>query len=177
MEVLHLISIASALFIFWLFAQAGAHKLNPANDSYYTSLVVDYGWASQLTAIIIIKSVGIFELGIALAILFPPTRPMIALIAAGLLFVYLLNMAFQLYQGRRDLDCGCSGPGAELKISGHLLLRNFLMMMIALFCLVPTQNNGSGYWVLGALLAMVGILVTLSSEQLISNAQKLQALR
>jgi len=98
-------------------------------------------------------------------------------IAAALLSGYLLNMTFQLYQGRRDLDCGCAGPASQLKISGHLLIRNLVMVGITLFCLTPVGGTAAATWLLGSLLAIIGILVNQSSEQLIGNAQKLKALR
>ena len=175
MELLQLISIATALFMFWLFAQAGIHKLDPKNDLYFSSLIAEYGLGNEKIASLIAKFVGVFELAIAVAIVIPATRAEAAIVAAGLLFVYMMNMAFQLYQGRRDLDCGCSGPGGELKMSGHLLVRNFVFVLIALLCLSPSNNSAVGLWVLGTLLAIIGIFINLSSEQLIGNAQKLKA--
>ncbi len=175
MEFLQLISIATALFMFWLFAQAGIHKLDPKNDLYFSSLIAEYGLSNVKIASIVAKLVGLFELFIAVAIVYPATRAEAAVIAAGLLCVYMINMAYQLYQGRRDLDCGCSGPGGELKMSGHLLIRNFIFVVFALFCLAPSKSPEMSMWVLGILLAFVGIMINLSSEQLIGNAQKLKA--
>jgi len=161
--------------MFWLFAQAGVHKLDPKNDLYFSSLIAEYGLGNVKIASLVAKLVGVFELAIAVAIVYPATRAEAAVVAAGLLFVYMINMAYQLYQGRRDLDCGCSGPGGELKMSGHLLVRNFIFVVIALFCLAPSNSPAMGMWVLGILLAIIGIMINLSSEQLIGNAQKLKA--
>lgn len=177
MELFQLLSIATALFMFWLFAQGAIHKLNPDNDLYFSSLITEFGWGDIKVASLIAKFVGLFELAVALAILYPPTRTLAALVAITLLFAYLTHMAYQLYQGRRDLDCGCAGPGAKVKISGQLLVRNILLILITFFCLTPSTNAASGLWLLGALLAIIGIFVYLSSEQLIGNAQKLKALR
>jgi len=173
--MLQLLSTASALFICWLFVQAGIHKLNSNNDLYFTSLFSEYGLSDNTIAKLIIKLVALFELGVAIAIVFPQTRSAAAMVAAVLLFAYLLNMAFQLYQGKKDLDCGCSGPAGGLKISGHL--RNLLLIGITLFCLNPAAGSVVNAWLLALLLAIVAILVHQSVEQLIGNAQKLKALR
>ena len=177
MELFQLLSIATALFMFWLFAQGAVHKLNPENDLYFSSLIAEFGWGNVTLARFITKAVGLFELLIAITILYPGTRSLSAMVALVLLFGYLIHMAYQLYQGRRDLDCGCAGPGANVKISGQLLARNLLLMLMTLFCFTAAENVSNSLWLLGILLAIVGILVYLSSEQLIGNAQKLKALR
>jgi len=176
-ELLQLLSIANALFIFWLFAQGAIHKLNPANDLYFSSLITEFGWGDIKLASLIAKFVGLVELVVAFAIIYPPTRALAALIAIALLFGYLTHMAYQLYQGRRDLDCGCAGPGAKVKISGQLLVRNTVLIAVTFFCITAAENAASGLWLLGTLLAVIGIIIYLSSEQLIGNAQKLKALR
>jgi len=177
MALLQLMSIATALFMFWLFAEAGLHKLNPANELYFSSLIKEFGWANLKIAALIAKLVGLLELAIAVAIVIPATRTTAAIIAGNVLFIYMLHMAFQLYRGRRDLDCGCAGPAGQLKMSGHLVIRNLLLVAATFFCLIPADNAAMMLWLLGSLLAIVGIFINLSSEQLIGNAQKLQALR
>jgi len=176
MALLQLMSITSALFMCWLFAEAGIHKLNPNNSSYYSTLIADYGWASPQLAGLIAKAVGFVEIIVALAIVYPATRGEAAIVAALILSGYLLHMAYQLYRGRRDLDCGCSGPGGQLKMSGHLLVRNLILVAVSLFCLQPVTNNLNLLWLLGGLFAIIFIIINLSSEQLIGNAQKLKAL-
>jgi hypothetical protein len=47
-------------------------------------------------------------------------------------------MGVNLLRGRRDLDCGCMGPGARGgKIGGALLARNAVLIAAALACLPP----------------------------------------
>jgi hypothetical protein len=59
-----------------------------------------------------------------------------ALGAAALLFgLYAAAIAVNLARGRREIDCGCSGPAARIPLSGWLLARNALLIGAALACL------------------------------------------
>lgn len=176
MEILTVISDATALFILWLFGNAAVHKLNPANRPYFTALLVEQGWRSNHFLLLAINFTGITELTIGLAIVYPPTRPVAAIAASLLLLGYLALMAYQLQRGRTDLDCGCGGPARSLKISSALLLRNLLLAMLALFCLFPPTLR-EGYWIYSLLLAFITVLVNLCAEHLIGNGQKLKLLR
>ena len=55
-----------------------------------------------------------------------------ASIAVLLLSVYALAMGVNLLRGRRDLDCGCMGPGARSPIGPELLVRNLFLVVAAL---------------------------------------------
>jgi len=57
--------------------------------------------------------------------------------AATLLGLYAAAIAVNLGRGRRHLDCGCTGPALRRPISGWLVLRNLLLVAIALADLAP----------------------------------------
>jgi hypothetical protein len=57
--------------------------------------------------------------------------------AAALLGLYAAAIAVNLARGRRHLDCGCTGPALRRPISGWLVLRNLLLVAIALADLAP----------------------------------------
>lgn len=59
------------------------------------------------------------------------------LLAAVILAVYGAAMAVALARGRRDLDCGCLGPGRRQPLSGWLVARNAALVAVALACLLP----------------------------------------
>jgi uncharacterized membrane protein YphA (DoxX/SURF4 family) len=177
MSLLSTISDATALFMLWLFVTAGIGKINPENSLYFSDLFASYGWRNIKVANIIAKIIGFIEIIIGIAIIFPTTRAFASLIAIGLLFAYLVNMTFQLVQGRRELDCGCSGAASQLKISGHLLLRNVFLIGVAFFALAPGNIIEIDIGLLSIFFALVAIVIYQSCEQLIGNAQKLKILR
>lgn len=81
-----------------------------------------------------------------------------ALGATALLFaLYGTAIAINLARGRRDIDCGCSGPAARIPLSGWLLARNALLAGAALACASGTTQRG-----LGAIDALtIGAAITL----------------
>jgi len=76
-----------------------------------------------------------FEACVALALLAP--GPLGPAAAAGLLGSYGAAIALNLARGRRELDCGCLGPGQGQPISGALVARNALLAAGALACVLP----------------------------------------
>ncbi len=57
--------------------------------------------------------------------------------AAGLLAIYALAMLVNLLRGRRDVDCGCSGPYVRQTLSGWLIARNIGLIAVALLTMLP----------------------------------------
>ncbi len=185
MELAVIIVNAAALFLLWLFAVTGAHKLRSANTDYYVNVFADYGVPAALANSLLVKLVGCLEIMVGVLIAVPTSRAAGALAAAIILAAYLLLMARQLWLGKRDVDCGCAGPLGDAKISPQLLYRNAALVVLALFCWQPVQTI-TGYLALpGAapalmltgLLTAIMIMLYLSIEQLISNGQKLERLR
>lgn len=180
-----LLSDACALFFLWIFVQAGIHKLSKSNQQYYGNLVSEYfnlyqgiddglAKAKQLPWIYrMVKVIGVIELCLAVAIVIPFTRHVATFFIIVALLTYMLMMAFQLIQGKREMDCGCGGSASQLKISGSLLVRNIVFSFMALFCLSAGQGALSGSTFIAFAMALSAILLNLMIEQLIANAQKL----
>jgi len=105
-----------------------------------------------------------------------------ALIAAVLFGVYALAMLVNLLKGRNTIDCGCSGPlfsnkeMAKKTISGSLVIRNLLLMSLALFCTTSVNRGESGALEIFIVLAgaFAGLFLYESIEQAIANAQGYQ---
>ena len=112
-----------AYAIQWLIAgilfQAGISKLPAENHAYYASAIQAYEMTPSALTPILPRAIGIFEVLICLLILMPMTSTFGLIAAAGLLGLYLMAFSKQLLQGRADMNCGCAGPGAEVKISPH----------------------------------------------------------
>lgn len=61
----------------------------------------------------------------------------------GLLTAYSVAIGVNLARGRRDIDCGCGGPGGQ-RIGPGLLIRNALLAVAVLLTLVPTTARSLG---------------------------------
>jgi len=183
-----ILSDATALFMLWIFSQAGWHKISKANEHYYVSLVSQYfnlyqGVNDQLKKKQqlpwvkgFIKGVGLFEISLAFALVVPATRDFSALLVIAVLLSYMVMMAYQLYQGKRDMDCGCSGSAGQLKISGSLLVRNVIFSIMTLLCISSGQIEFSSLSLITFVIAIVVILLNSTIEQLIANEQQLSLL-
>lgn len=79
--------------------------------------------------------------GLAALGLVTPWRPAAALLAAALLALYGAAMAWHLLRGR-VLDCGCGG--APLPLSAALVLRNGLLVAVALAAALPAATRAIG---------------------------------
>ena len=77
------------------------------------------------------------ELAAALGLFVTQVRPLAIATSAGLLFIYASAIALNLARGRRDIDCGCEGFGRRRPIAGWMLVRNVLLMAIAVVAVAP----------------------------------------
>lgn len=179
----YVFSDASALFLMWIFAQAGLHKVQSANGLYYANLIaqylnlepyVDHNNQAKSQLKLLAKGVGIIEVIIALSLVIPSSRAVAAMLAIVILLSYLLLMAFQIVQGNKNLDCGCMGPAGQTNISGNLLLRNVFFIVFACLCLTPGNSFFTSAMVMTIIISLVMILLNLTFEQLIVNAQRLK---
>jgi hypothetical protein len=72
------------------------------------------------------------ELAAAVLLIAPRASAVGAVLAAALFAVYALAMGVNLLRGRRDLDCGCMGPGARSPVGPGLVVRNLVLICAAL---------------------------------------------
>ena len=163
----YVFSDASALFLMWVFAQAGLHKVQSTNGTYYANLIAQYlnleGYLDHKAQAksqfkLLAKCIGIVEVTVALALVIPSTRSIAAMLAFVILISYLLLMAYQIVQGKKNLDCGCMGPAGQTNISGSLLLRNGVFSVLALLCFAPGNSFFTSAMVMTIIIALVMIL-------------------
>jgi hypothetical protein len=99
--------------------------------------------------------------------------------AAALLALYSLAIGVNLARGRREIDCGCFGPAARQPLSLALVLRNLVLLALALACALP-ETPRPLVWVDALTIAAAlgfGALVHGSVNALLANAPRLRALR
>ncbi len=119
--------------------------------------------------------VVLMEAILVLALLVAAQRTIVGWAAVAVLGLYSVAIAINLVRGRRDIDCGCSGPALRQTLSGALLWRNGALMGLAGALCLEGQAREL-YWldvcVALAFAASVLLLYT-ASNQLIANAPRL----
>lgn len=168
---------AIKLLIAGLFIHAGFSKLQPQNQSYYADVIDGYGVIPVSFSHAMPKLIGASEFVISMAVLSVSFAHFGLLAAALLLAVYLASFAKQLVQGQTDINCGCAGPGMDVKISPMLLLRNVILIGLCLTSVSVGASSLSTTWLLAIPLAATMGLIYLSCEQLIINQQKIVRLQ
>ena len=116
-----------------LLLAAAAHKIrDPAR---FRSTVADYRLLPPTLVTIGAAILVLSEVAIAVALAGARSWGLAG--AAALLGLYAAAIAVNLARGRRHLDCGCTGPALRRPISGWLVLRNLVLIAIALADLAP----------------------------------------
>ena len=121
--------------------RACLHKA--ADPSHFRSSLAAYEIlptpAHPLAATCLIAFEALAALSLAGGIVLEGLRPIGSVAALLLLTVYSGAIALSLLRGRRDLDCGCDGPGKSRPISPALLARNAVLMAVAVLGAIPPQ--------------------------------------
>jgi len=118
------------------------------------------------------------ELAIGIGALVPSTASIAMVAAAALLLGYACAIGINLVRGRRDIDCGCTGPATRQLLSGWLVLRNIGLAVLAMVgAAVPGIRvlHAADLVLVG--LAMFGAMSLYAAiNQLMVNAPRLDAL-
>lgn len=165
--------IASAITIAVILASAATHKLRaPAR---FTQQVEDYQLLPQALLKIVARSLPWLEIGVAFALLVPASRPAAALLAAALLTLYAAAIGINLWRGRADIDCGCSGPDQAQPLRPLLLARNTVLVALALVAGIAPQARELGFFdgfvVIAA--SAVALFIHAAAEGLLVNGPRL----
>jgi len=146
-----------------LFAAAARHKLR--DRAGFRATLRDYrilpaAWVGPAAG-----TLAGLELALALGLLVPATAFVAGAAAVAVLVVYTAAIGWNLARGRRHVACGCFGPAAEQPLHGGLLLRNGVLVAMALAALLPSSARPLGaldaFTVLAATatLALLGVAV------------------
>lgn len=127
------LSLALAL----LLGTAAAHKLGDL--ARFRSALAGYRLVpAPLLPLVLVLVIG-SELVAAALLLFVPTRPSGAALAAGLLGGYALALATNLLRGRTRLDCGCLPFGRRDRIAWWMVGRNLALIAMAGLAALPSS--------------------------------------
>ena len=101
------------------------------------------------------------------------------LLAAVLLVISGMAIGVNILRGKRDIDCGCSGPLGRQPLSGWLLWRNASLVLIALYASsqMVVQSIGWFDWVVILFGSLLAILLYQICERLSFNSHLLVRLR
>jgi len=160
-----------------LFVVAATHKLRDV--AAFRATLEAYGLLPAALLAAAARVLPALELATAVILATPRAPALGGLLAAGLLALYGVAMAVNLVRGRRDLDCGCMGPGAGRRIGGVLIARNAALIAAALACLLPVRPR-SLVWVDACTvpLAIAAVAALYAAiERLLANAPAVAALR
>lgn len=160
-----------------LFLSACVHKLR--DFSVFKATLEDYQLVptalSSLISVCIIAAEGLAALGLLSRLYVMPA------ITCGvvLLSLYSAAMGINLLRGRRDIDCGCTGPAMRQSISQWMVARNVVLAGTAIFVLAPQVPRDLG--LVDLMTVVLGVttaaLIYNSANFLIANGPKLQQLR
>jgi hypothetical protein len=162
--------IASAIAIAVLLASAATHKVRaPAR---FAKQLADYQLLPEALVRPSARLIPLLELAIAFALLVPVSRSWAALAAAGLLALYAAAIGINLWRGRADIDCGCAGPDQAQPLRPVLLLRNSVLVALALLASVaPIARDMTvfdGFVTLAS--AAVALLIYAAADGLLANS-------
>jgi hypothetical protein len=121
-----------------LFAGAAWHKLRRPGE--FAAAVRAYRLVPDLVVVPVAGLLALGEVAATGLLLGVTWYRLGAALAAALLALYAGAIAVNLARGRRDLDCGCAGPGARRPVSGGLVVRNVVLLAGALLLL----GHGTG---------------------------------
>ena len=118
------------------------------------------------------------ELLIGGAALFSATAATAMVAAALLLCLYALAIGINLARGRRDIDCGCTGPATRQLLSGWLLVRNAGLVVFAATGAMASTGRplAMADWVVVGLGLAAVVTLYAAVNQLMANIPRLDAL-
>lgn len=176
MPIHPIISLSASLMLAAILLAAASHKLRAPHR--FARQIGGYDLLPAGASAMAARAVSMVEMLIAVALLVPMLRGWGAVGAVALLLLYTGAIAINLLRGRRDIDCGCSGPGLERPLTGALIVRNAVLVALAVLAALPTSGaalHGFGLFLIAAVVA-VGLILYTAIEGLLANQPRLMSL-
>ena len=171
-DVLLLFSNTMAFLLALVFVRAALHKFG---DRYrFQGILADYALLPEGLLAAATYAIPVVELGSAILLMVPTTRPLGAALAGMLLVAYAVAMAVSLFRGRYLMDCGCGDapePVSWLLVSRNALLAGLLSP--AAFGLAGTTVSSLVYDVAALGTAVLLMMLWLAAEALFANARRI----
>lgn len=164
---------ACALALAAILATAATHKLRAPR--WFAAQLEAYALLPQGLLKPTARALPLLEAAIAAALLLPASRSAAALAAGALLALYAGAIAVNLWRGRRDIDCGCAGPGESQPLRPLLLLRNAALLGLALLASATPLTRELGLFDGFVAIAAAAVLLLLYAavDGLLTNAPRL----
>jgi len=160
-----------------MFGFAAVHKLKAV--TVFKATMDEYQLVPRMLSGVVVALLILAELAAAILVLVPAVRTTGLMIMAALLFIYAGGIGINLLRGRRDIDCGCSGPSSRHELSGWLVLRNLVLLSLVLLAANPSAQRPMNW--LDAVVVLFSVLVAsglyVGMNQLLAQAPRLAALR
>lgn len=164
---------ACALALAAILATAATHKLRAPR---WFAVQLE-AYALLPTALIrpAARALPLLEGAVALGLLLPFSRGGAAVAAGALMALYAGAIAVNLWRGRRDIDCGCAGPGESQPLRPLLLLRNAALLGLAVLAALPPLARELGAFDGFVAIAAAAVLLLLyaAADGLLTNAPRL----
>lgn len=174
--ILKVISIGFGL----LFLLAAAHKISTMQQ--FRVILEEYQVLPRILAGPLARIVPVMEIVLSIGWLTGFRPGLVATVSAVLLAVYTSAIGINLLRGRIHIGCGCGVAGSaegDQQLSSGLLLRNSILIAIALVAAIPTTVRSFGvvdYVTLGATL-LASALLYVGANQLLANGAAIGAWR
>jgi hypothetical protein len=155
-----------------LFLLAAVHKISTAQQ--FRIILEEYQVVPRALAGPVARLVPLVEVMLSVSWLTGYRPGLVALSSAALLAIYTLAIGINLLRGRIHIGCGCGVAGSadgDQQLSSGLLLRNTILIVIALVAAIPTTERSFGvidYVTLGTAL-LASALLYLAANQLLAN--------
>lgn len=134
-----LLAIAYAAFFGW------SAQLKLRDVRAFSAVVARYQLLPQSFAPSAAYLLALCEAAIALSLLLPQSRAPAAVAGCGLCLLYAAAIGINLGRGRRELDCGCSGPLHRRPIAPWMVWRNLgLAAVLPAICLPWSSRTLTG---------------------------------
>jgi len=175
-----IISICMSL----MFGIAAVHKLKAV--AVFRATMDEYQLVPLMLSGVVAVLLILAELLAAILVLVATVRTTGLVIMAVLLLIYTAGISINLLRGRRDIDCGCSGPASRHELSGWLVLRNLVLVLrnlvlLSLVLLAATPLTQRPLNWLDVVVVLFSVMVAsglyMGMNQLLAQAPRLAALR
>lgn len=171
-----MIGTVCALVLSYVFATAALHKWRDMDE--FAMVLDNYGVLPGSWVGIASRLIGGAEVSVAVALLAPGLAVYGGVAAAAMLFTYAGGIALNLARGRRSMDCGCGGSGQRQLLSEWLLVRNCLLIVLAIVASIEGAAQLAWYeWAIVLPAAISGCLIYNIGNQLLVNRDLLANLR
>jgi uncharacterized membrane protein len=167
---------SAALALAMVFGASAVMKFADLDE--FSAAVENYRIAPRRTARFLALVIPAAESAGAAGMLLVRVRPAAALLLVALLVAFTAAIAFNLARGRRNIDCGCLGPGLRQELSWWLVARNGGLIAFALIAALPWGARALGALdrVTISFASATAVALYAAANLLLVNAPRLRAL-